>query len=106
MRKLLKNQQSSSLSSPLLLRNPPHTVAIIPIQPMILSSQSSSIFNTSRHIMPNSAQVYKGMIYSKTDLPWQMNNTLIIKIFPPKLPRYAKKCEVLSGFPNILFLQV
>lgn len=39
-------------------------------------------------------------------LPWQIKSTRIIKIFPPKLPRYAKKCEVLLGFPNILFFQV
>lgn len=95
-----------SLSSPLLLRNYPNTFAFIPIPPMSLSSRNRSNSKAFRHIMPCVAPVCEGMHYHKTGVPWQMKSTRIIKIFPPKLPRYAKKCEVLLGFPNILFFQV
>ena len=39
-------------------------------------------------------------------LPWHTKSILIIKISPPKLPRYTEKCEVLSDFPSIRFFQV
>ena len=79
-----------SLSSPLLLRNPPNTFAYIPIFSMCLSSRNSSIYKAFLHIMPYYAPLCKGMIYSKTDLPWQMNKILIFLIF-----------SVLSGFSSL-----
>ena len=36
-------------------------------------------------------------------LPWQMNNTLIIKFSGFKMPCNAEFCKVLSAFPGIVF---
>lgn len=73
--------QYSSVSSPLLLRNSPQTFAFIPISPMCLSSQNRSIYQCFRHILPYSAEVYKGLNYSKTGVPWQTKSTFIIVLF-------------------------
>lgn len=83
------NPHYLSVSSPLLLRITPHTFDFIPILPMCLSSLNSSIYKAFRHIIPCLAPLYKGMIYSKTDLPWQMNKTLIINFSYHKKPRKA-----------------
>lgn len=66
------------LSSSLLLKISPHTFAFIPIQPMNLSSLNRSNSKAFRPIMPYYAPLCEGMIYSKTGVPWQMNNTFII----------------------------
>nr|DAP89946.1 MAG TPA: hypothetical protein [Caudoviricetes sp.] len=67
-----------SLSSPLLLRNYPNTFAFIPIPSMSLSSQNRSNSKVFRHILPRVAPLCEGMTYSKTGVPWQMNNIFII----------------------------
>lgn len=46
--------------------------------PMCLSSRNSSNYKGLCHIMPCVAPLYKDMLYSKTGVPWQMNNILII----------------------------
>lgn len=65
------------VSSPLLLKNPPNTFAFIPLPPMSLSSLNRSNSNAFRHIMPYSAPLCKALHYSKTGVPWQINNTFI-----------------------------
>ena len=67
-----------SLSSQLLLRIFPNFFDYFGSSPMCLSSPNRSNSKAFRHIMPYSAPLCKGMIYSKTGLPWQMNNTRII----------------------------
>lgn len=79
----------SSLSSPLLLRNPPNTFAFIPLPAMSLSSLNRNNSNTFCHILPYSAPLCKALHYSKTGVPWQMKNTFIIVLFLLKLPRNA-----------------
>ena len=79
----------TSLSSPLLPRISPSTFAFISIPTMCLSSLNSSNSKAFRHIIPNSAQVCEGMIYSKTGVPWQIKSTLIIVLFLLVLPRNA-----------------
>lgn len=95
--------QNIPLSSLLLLRNPPHTFAFIPILLMCLSSPNRSIYAVSRHIMPYSAQLCKFLHYSKTGVPWQMKSTLIIKFSCSEMPCIAEFCVVLSTFPGIVF---
>ena len=68
-----------SLSSRLLLRIYPNTFAFIPIPPMSLSSRNRSNSKAFCHILPCVAPVCEDMHYHKTGVPWQMNNTLIIK---------------------------
>ena len=58
-----------SLSSQLLLSNSPNSSHYSASSAMCLSSRNRSICKAFRHIMPCLAEVYKGMIYSKTDLP-------------------------------------
>ena len=82
--------QNLPLSSLLLLMNPPHTFAFIPILLMCLSSPNRSIYAVSRHIMSYSAQLCKVLHYSKTGVPWQINKILIFLIFP-----------VFSGFSSL-----
>ena len=93
----------SSLSSPLLLRISPNTFTFIPILPMSLSSLNRSNSKVFRPIMPYSAPVCKGIHYSKTGVPWQMNKTLIIKFSCSKMPCNAEFCKVLSVFSSIVF---
>ena len=69
------------VSGPLLLRNPPNTFAFIPLPAMSLSSLNRSNSNTSCHISPYSTPLCKALHYSKTGVPWQMNNTFIIVAF-------------------------
>ena len=71
-----------SLSSQLLLRNMPNFSRYSSSTPMCLSSRSSSNYKGLCHIMPCVAQVCKGMIYSKTGVPWHTNKILIFLIFP------------------------
>lgn len=71
-----------SLSSPLLLRNHPHTFAFIPIPSMSLSSRNRSNSKAFRHILPCVAPVCEDMHYHKTGVPWQMNSTFIIYLKP------------------------
>ena len=85
-----------SLSSPLLLRNHPHTFAFIPILPMSLSSLNRSNSKAFRHILPCIAPVCEGMHYHKTGVPWQMKRIatgvsciFIIVLFLLELPRNA-----------------
>ena len=80
-----------SLSSPLLLRNHPHTFAFIPILPMSLSSLNRSNSKAFRHILPCVAPVCGGMHYHKTGVPWQMNNTFILLILSPYIS--SKPCK-------------
>ena len=88
-----------SLSSQLLLRNSPNFFDYSGLSPMCLSSRNRSIYKDFRHILPYYAQVYKGMIYSKTGVPWQMNKTFIIIFF-------LLKCLVLPYFTHFFeFLQ-
>ena len=91
------------VSSPLLLRNPPNTFAFIPLAAMSLSSLNRSNSKVFRPIMPYSAPVCKGMHYSKTGVPWQMNRTLIIVIKLPKLPGNAVFFGYFRGVVIILF---
>ena len=91
------------VSSPLLLRNPPNTFAFIPLPAMSLSSLNRSNSKVFRPIMPYSAPVCKGMHYSKTGVPWQMNRTLIIVIKLPKLPGNAVFFGYFRGVVIILF---
>ena len=91
------------LSSPLLLRISPHTFAFIPIPPMSFSSRNRSIFNTFRHIQPCVAPVCEGIHYHKTEVPWQMNKTLIIIFSCSEMPYNAEFCVGLSAFPGIVF---
>ena len=79
-----------SLSSQLLLRNMPNFSRYSSSTPMCLSSRSSSNYKGLCHIMPCVAQVCKGMIYSKTGVPWHTNKILIFLIFP-----------VFSGFSSL-----
>ena len=65
-------------SSPLLLRNPPHTFAFIPLPAMSLSSLNRSNSKALRPIMPYSAPFCEDMPYHKTGVPWQMKSTFII----------------------------
>ena len=67
-----------SLSSQLLLRIFPNFFDYFGSSPMCLSSPNRSNSKAFRHIMPYSAPLCKGMIYSKTGLPWQMNSTFIL----------------------------
>ena len=92
------NHHYLSVSSLLLLRNTPHTFAFIPILPMCLSSRNRSIYKAFSHIMPYYAQVYKGMIYSKTGVPWQMKSTFIIVLIYSFLPGNALFCKGFLGF--------
>ena len=91
------------VSSPLLLRNPPNTFAFIPLAAMSFSSLNRSNSKVFRPIMPYSAPVCKGMHYSKTGVPWQMNRTLIIVIKLPKLPGNAVFFGYFRGVVIILF---
>ena len=91
------------VSSPLLLRNPPNTFAFIPLAAMSLSSLNRSNSKVFRPIMPYSSPVCKGMHYSKTGVPWQMNRTLIIVIKLPKLPGNAVFFGYFRGVVIILF---
>ena len=79
------------LSSPLLLKNPPHTFTFIPVLPTSLSSRNRSISNTFRHILPRVAPVCGGMHYHKTGVPWHTNNIFVIVLF------------LLILSPNVLF---
>ena len=63
------NHQYLSVSSLLLLRISPNFSPYYASSPMCLSSRNRSIYKAFRHIMPCLAQVYKGMIYSKTGVP-------------------------------------
>ncbi len=81
--------QNLPLSSLLLLRNPPHTFAFIPILLMCLSSPNRSIYAVFLHIMPYSAHLCKVLHYSKTGVPWQMKSTFIIVLILLVLPRNA-----------------
>ena len=92
-----------SLSSLLLLRISPYTFAFIPIPSMSLSSRNRSNSKVSRHILPCVAPVCEGMHYHKTDLPWQMKSTLIIKFSCSEMPCIAEFCVVLWAFPDIVF---
>lgn len=92
-----------SLSSPLLLRNHPHTFAFIPILPMSLSSLNRSNSKAFRHILPCIAPVCEGMHYHKTGVPWQMNNTFIIVLFLLDFPRNALFCKGFRGFVECVF---
>ena len=83
-----------SLSSQLLLRNMPNFSRYSSSPPMCLSSRNSSNYKGLCHIMPCVAQVCKGMIYSKTGVPWQMNKTLIINFS-------CSECPVLPCFALI-----
>ena len=96
------NHQYLSISSLLLLRNTPNTFAFIPILLICLSSRNRSISKVFRHIMPCLAQVYKGMIYSKTGVPWQMNNTRILIKTPFKMRCPAAICSDLRGVNSSL----
>ena len=91
-----------SLSSLLLLRNPPNTFAFIPLPAMSLSSLNRSNSKAFRHIMPYSAPVCEGMHYHKTGVPWQMKSTLIIVLFLLVLPRNALFCEGLWDSCSLL----
>jgi hypothetical protein len=71
-----------SLSSQLLLRNMPNFSRYSSSTPMCLSSRNSSNYKGLCRIMPCVAQVCKGMIYSKTGVPWHTNKILIFLIFP------------------------
>ncbi len=66
------------LSSPLLLRNIPQIFANHSIIDMCLSSRKRSNFKAFRRISPQYAPVHEGLNYSKTGVPWQMNNIFII----------------------------
>ena len=72
------NHQYLSVSSLLLLRISPNFSPYYASSPMCLSSRNRSIYKAFRHIMPYSAPLCKALHYSKTGLPWQMNNTRII----------------------------
>ena len=74
-----------SLSSLLLLRNPPNTFAFISIPPMSLSSLNRSNSKAFCHILPCVAPVCEGMHYHKTGVPWHTNSIFIIYIKPPKM---------------------
>ena len=96
------NHQYISLSSSLLLRISPYTFAFIPILPMSLSSLNRSIYAVSRHILPYVAPLCKVLHYSKTRVPWQLNNTFIISIFP----RFSLIYQYLqSFFISVLFIK-
>ena len=69
------------LSSLLLLRISPNFFDYSGSTPMSLSSLNRSNSKAFRHIMPYSAPLCKVLHYSKTGVPWQMNNTLIIRFF-------------------------
>lgn len=95
----------TSLSSPLLPRISPSTFAFISIPTMCLSSLNSSNSKASRHIIPNSAQVCEGMIYSKTGVPWQMNKIFII-VFLLLILLNACKCINEINHLNIFYFIV
>lgn len=86
------------LSSPLLLRISPKTFAFILILPMCLSSPNRSIHAVFRHFLPCVAPLCKILHYSKTGVPWQMNNTFIIVIVYSFLPGNALFCKGFRGF--------
>lgn len=92
-----------SLSSPLLLKNPPNTFAFIPLSAMSLSSRNRSNSKAFCIILPCVAPFCKGMHYHKTGVPWQMNNILIIIFSYLKMPCNAEFCVVLWAFPDIVF---
>lgn len=92
-----------SLSSPLLLRNHPHTFAFIPILPMSLSSLNRSNSKAFRHILPCVAPVCGGMHYHKTGVPWQMNNTFIIFLYLHLSLVFLLKRLIFQGFPTFEF---
>ena len=52
--------------------------------------------------MPYYAEVYKGMIYSQTGVPWQMKSTFIIPYFPFKMRCPASICSDLRGVNSSL----
>ena len=91
------------VSSSLLLRISPNTFAFIPLPAMCLSSRNRSNSKAFRHILPCIAPLCKALHYSKTGVPWQMNKTLIIIFFCPKMPRNAVFCVGLSTFLGIVF---
>lgn len=92
------------LSSQLLLRISPNFFDYFSLSPMCLSSQNRSICKAFRHIMPYSAEVYKGMIYSKTGVPWQIKSTLIFIISLLKrhdLPHFARVSGIIFDKRNV-----
>ena len=52
---------------------------------MCLSSPNRSNSKAFRHIMPYSAPLCKGMIYSKTGVPWQIKRIIIKSPSPFKI---------------------
>ena len=71
--------------------------------PMCLSSRNSSNYKGLCHIMPCVAQVCKGMIYSKTGVPWQTNSTLIIFSYLHLSLVFLLKRLIFQGFPTFEF---
>ena len=99
-----------SLSSPLLLRNPPNSFAFIPLPAMSLSNLNRSNSKAFRYIMPYSAPVCEGMNYHKTGVPWQMKRsaTGVSRIFTVvfillELPHNAVFCKRFRGFVKCVF---
>ena len=92
-----------SLSSKLLLRNMPNFSRYSSSTPMCLSSRNSSNYKGLCHIMPCVAQVCKGMIYSKTGVPWQIKSTFIIVLVLLVLPRNALFCKGFRGFVKCVY---
>ena len=86
-----------SVSSLLLLRNPPNTFAFTPLPTMSLSSRNRSNSKAFRPIMPYSAPVCEGMHYHKTGVPWQMNSTRMLIKSPFKKRYPAAICSVFRG---------
>ncbi len=68
-----------------------------------LSSRNRSIHASLRYIMPYFAPVYQSPIYCTTDLPWQINSTLIIFLYLHLSLVFLLKRLVFQVFPTFEF---
>ena len=71
---------------------------------MCLSSRKRSNCKGFRRISPQYAPVHEGINYSKTGVPWQMNNIFIIVLFLLELTRNALFCKEFREFVKCVIL--